>query len=72
MGIKLYNNLPTYIKTEINNAKILNFYLRIYFILLMNAITWIKDLFYLSYCLLLFLWLIDIVLNLFNYCGRTS
>jgi hypothetical protein len=44
MGVKLYNSLPTYIKTEINNAKIFelllrNFYLTIHFTLLKNSIT---------------------------------
>jgi hypothetical protein len=28
MGVKLYNSLPTYIKTEINNAKILELLLK--------------------------------------------
>jgi hypothetical protein len=28
MGVKLYNSLPTYIKTEINNAKIFELLLK--------------------------------------------
>jgi hypothetical protein len=72
MGVKLYNSLPTYIKLKLITQKYLNcfrrnFCLRIHSILLKNSIIWIKDLTYLFY----FLYLIDIVTNLFNYYGCT-